>query len=126
MGQWRRHSKEFKKEVVEKMKNCTNITNLARDLGLERKLLYTWKHQFEGRPEPKHANYLGAVAPETTEKRLRDEIRSLKEALGQKTAEIDFFANALRRVNPLRQPNEQLGEARSTPKSGRRPKGKAN
>ena len=56
MANWRRHTVEFKRQVVERMKTCENIHALARELKIERKLLYTWKYQFEGRPEPRHAN----------------------------------------------------------------------
>jgi transposase-like protein len=126
MGKWRRHSREFKKQAVERLKNCGNIHELARELQVERKLLYTWKYQFEGRPEKNHANYLGKTAPETVEARLRRENSALKQALGAKAAEVDFFAAALRRVNRDRQANELAGEPASTPKSGRGPKRKAN
>jgi transposase-like protein len=57
MAKWRRHTVEFKRQVVERMKTCENIGALARELKLQRKLLYTWKYQFEGRPEPRHANH---------------------------------------------------------------------
>jgi len=46
----RRHTVEFKRQVVERMKTCENIGALARELKLQRKLLYTWKYQLEGRP----------------------------------------------------------------------------
>jgi transposase-like protein len=36
MGSWRRHSREFKKQAVEKMKTSDNIHELARELGVER------------------------------------------------------------------------------------------
>jgi transposase-like protein len=49
-AKWRRHTVEFKHQVVERMKTCQNIHALARELKIERKLLYTWKYQFEGRP----------------------------------------------------------------------------
>ena len=55
---------------------------LARELKVERKLLYTWKYQFEGRPEPRHAN-LAATAEERRDKQLRDEITKLKSALAE-------------------------------------------
>lgn len=112
---WRRHSREFKEKAVERMKQCENIHALARELGVERKLLYTWKNQFEGRPEPKHANY-GKPAEESAETRLRGENRRLKEALGQKAAELDFFAAALRRVQ-REQKIALHGGTRSTPPS---------
>lgn len=126
MGKWRRHSREFKKQAVERMKGCENIHELARELGIERKLLYTWKYQFEGRPEKNHANYSGKAVAETAETRLQREIRRLKEALGEKAAEVDFFVAALRRVEQDRQARESSGDPASTPKSGRSRSRKAN
>src|SRR5579863_2385726 len=126
MGTWRRHSREFKLSVVERMKTSDNIHELARELKLERKLMYTWKYQFEGRPEKNNSSYLGTAPPDTVETRLRREIKELKESLGEKAAEIDFFAAALRRVKADRQSKSGNGEPASTPKSGRRPPRKAN
>jgi transposase len=119
MGKWRRHSREFKQQAVERMKGCDNVHELARELGVERKLLYTWKWQFEGRPEKNHANYSEKPVAESVETRLRRENQQLKAKLGEKAAEVDFFVAALRRVNRGRQPSEPAGEAGSTPKSGR-------
>jgi transposase-like protein len=126
MGKWRRHSREFKRQAVERMKTSENIHELARELEVERKLLYTWKYQFEGRPEKNHSNYAGKPAPDTVETRLRRENQELKQALGTKAAEVDFFAAALRRVNQDRQASEGTGETASTPKSGRRRSRKAS
>ena len=122
MGKWRRHSLEFKKQAVERMKGCKNIHELARELNVERKLLYTWKYQFEGRPEKNHANYSKSPAPETVELRQRRKIAELERSLGQKTAELDFFDAALRRVSQDRQNRESSGEPVSMPKSGRKRK----
>lgn len=118
MGKWRRHSREFKQQAVAQMKNCANIHKLAQELGIGRKLLYTWKYQFEGRPEGKYANYSSEPPAETAETKLRKENRELKEALGQKAAEVDFFVAALRRVKQDRQQNEAAGDSASTLKSG--------
>src|SRR6266545_4062415 len=104
---WRRHTVEFKKQVVERMKTCENIGALARELKLQRKLLYTWKYQFEGRPEPRHAN-LATTAEERKDKQLRDEIAKLKVALADKALENDFFRSALLKVQG-RQPNIGTG-----------------
>ena len=125
MGKWRRHSREFKQQAVKRMRGCDNVGALARDLGIERKLLYTWKYQFEGRPEPKHANYLGRTAPETAETRLRAENQALKLTLGEKAAEADFFAAALRRVKQEMPSTGGSGAPASTPKSRRKLKRKA-
>lgn len=126
MGKWRRHSREYKQQAVEKMKTSDNIHELARELGIERKLLYTWKYQFEGRPEKNHASYNGEGAADTVEARLRRENRELKEVLGEKAAEVDFFAAALRRVRREGQGIGGDGGSASTQKSRRRPLRKAN
>jgi transposase-like protein len=119
MGAWRRHNREFKQQAVERMKTSDNIHELARELKVERKLLYTWKYQFEGRPEKNHTNYQGSSPPERVEARLRRENRELKEKLGEKAAELDFFAGALRRVQQDRQAGEGTGDPTSTPRSRR-------
>jgi len=124
MAKWRRHTVEFKRQVVERMKTCENIGALARELKVQRKLLYTWKYQLEGRPEPRHAN-LATTAEERKDKQLRDEITKLKSALAEKTLEIDFFKHALLRVKERRQQNEETGGSASTKPSGRGRKSKA-
>jgi transposase-like protein len=121
MANWRRHTKEFKQQAVERMKVCDNIRHLARDLDLEPKLLYTWKYQFEGRPEPRHANYM-ETPEETVEKKLRQEIAQLKQALAERQLEIDFFEGALRRIEEGRRQNTVAGDPLSMPKSGSRQK----
>src|SRR6266852_6839217 len=126
MAKWRRHTVEFKRQVVERMKTCENIHSLARELKLQRKLLYTWKYQLEGRPEPRHAN-LATTAEERKDKQLRDEITKLTSALADKTLEINFFQSALRRIEEGRQNSTETGGAASMRKSrlGRN-RGKAN
>jgi transposase-like protein len=118
MAKWRRHSREFKQQVVERMKTCENIEELARELSLQRKLLYTWKYQFEGRPEPRHAN-LAQTAEERKDNQLRSEIGRLKQALADKVLEIDFFKCALRRIKEGRQSSTDSGAPASMRKSGR-------
>jgi len=118
MAKWRRHTLEFKRQVVERMQTCENIGALARELKLQRKLLYTWKYQFQGRPEPRHAN-LGTTAEERKEKHLREEIAKLKSALADKTLENDFFKLALLTVKEPRLPNDKAGGSASTASSGR-------
>jgi transposase-like protein len=121
---WRRHTAEFKRQVVERMKTCENIEALARELQLERKLLYTWKHQIEGRPEPRHAN-LQLNAEERKIQSLEREVDRLKKSLGQKALELDFLKDALFRVNQV-PPTQAPGGNASTKPSGRARKDKAN
>jgi transposase-like protein len=121
---WRRHTLEFKRQAVERMKTSENIHTLARELKIERKLLYTWKYQLEGRPEPRHAN-LGVSAEDRKEKHLRDEIAKLKVALADKTLENDFFRSALLRIKRARQQSGGTGAPASTTTSNRGSQSKA-
>ena len=124
MAKWRRHTLEFKRQAVERMKTCENVHELARELKIQRKLLYAWKYQFEGRPEPRHAN-LGIAAEERKDKQLRDEITKLKSALADKTVENDFFKLALLRVKERRQQSNETGGSASTRSSNRGRRSKA-
>ena len=126
MAKWRRHSEDFKKQAVERMKASENIHELARELDLERKLLYTWKYQFEGRPEPRHANY-AEDRQKRAETKLEQENQRLKTALAEKTLEVDFFKGALRRIKEGRQSITTSGGSASMRKSSAgRNSGKAN
>lgn len=125
MAKWRRHTVEFKRQVVERMKTCENIGALARELKLQRKLLYTWKYQFEGRPESRHAN-LGVTAEDRKEKRFQDEIAKLKSSLAEKVLENDFFKSALFKIREDRQQNTAAGATASTTPSSRGCKSKAS
>jgi len=124
VGEWRRHTIEFKRQAVERMRTCDNINELARELQVQRKLLYTWKYQFEGRPQPRHANF-ATTAEERKDKRLIDEISKLKSALADKTLENDFFRSALQKIKEGRQQNTATGASASTSSSSRGRRSKA-
>ena len=124
MAKWRRHTLEFKRQAVDRMKTSENIEALARELKLQRKLLYTWKYQFEGWPEPRHASY-GINAEERKEKRLLDEMAKLKSALAERVLENDFLKSALLGVEEERRRSSEPGASASTPPSGRGRKSKA-
>jgi transposase-like protein len=118
MAKWRRHSLDFKRRVVERMRTCQDVSALARELKLHRSLLYIWKRQLEGRPDARRAD-LSQTRESSAEQKLREENRLLKEALGEKALEVDFFAAALRRIEEQRRKNIISGEAVSTRRSGR-------
>jgi transposase-like protein len=123
-AKWRRHTVEFKRQSVARMKTCDNVRALARELGVQQKLLYTWKYQLEGRPEPRRAN-LGINAEDRQAKQHREEIAKLKAALADKTLENDFFRSALLSIKEARQPNTEAGGKPSTGSSSRRRTSKA-
>jgi hypothetical protein len=93
---------------------------------VERRLLYTWKNRLLGSPEPRQAN-LALQPAEREAGKLREENQRLKEALGEKALEADFFRSALRRIKEGRPNNTASGDFAFTRKSRRgRNSGKAN
>jgi transposase-like protein len=112
-----RHPIEFRRMVVERMKRCNNITALAKELGLERKLMYTWREQLD--PESVIARRPGPPPAESREVQLEKEVGRLKRALADKTLELDFFKGALQKVEARRRQSKNSGGKTSTTRSGK-------
>jgi transposase len=115
---------EFKRAAVALMVPGMKISALARELGVNRQRLYDWRNATQagdeqlrrpGRPKrtvlpPAQANDLAGA-----QKRVAE----LERRLGQQQLELDFFKEALRRVEALRRPNNGPGATASTPSSKR-------
>ena len=46
---WTHWPAEFRRRALEQMKTSPSVTALAKELGVDRQLLYVWKQQAEGR-----------------------------------------------------------------------------
>jgi transposase-like protein len=103
--------------AVERMRNSTNVNELARELGLNRSLMYRWRGQLEATPADEAAN--GQVPEDPRDTKLREENGVLKRALAEKGLEVDFFKGALQKVAARRQRNNDSGERASTTRSGK-------
>ena len=101
-----KHAREFREIAVGRMRNCDNIAALAQELGVHRSVLYQWRDQLGARPEL------------TGESLLARENQRLKQALGDKVLEVDFFRGALQKVEARRQSSTKPGETASTTESG--------
>jgi transposase len=99
---------------VERMKQCDDVGALAKELGIHRRMLYRWRDQLE--PVEKGE---GPAPQSLAEARLRQEVSRLKQALADKTLEIDFFKGALQKVEARRQQSGVSGAKASTTKSGK-------
>jgi transposase-like protein len=125
-------SREFKLEVVRRMEAGTNISALARELGIRRKLLNQWRDAFRrggpaalrGVGRPRKASL--ASDPPPTEAAAtdplgsaRERIAALERKVGQQQLELDFFKRALRQVEASRRPSDGPGATASTPSSRR-------
>ena len=105
--------KAFQQYAVARLKQCDNIVALSKELGVHRRLLYTWRDQLE----PAESSE-GPPALNSRETTLRKEVSRLKRALAEKTLEVDFFRGALRAVQARRQRSGNSGGTASTPTSG--------
>lgn len=111
----RRHPAGLRQQAVERMELGGNVSELAREFGVHRNLLYYWRDRRKG--DPAHA--AAKLDPETVKVReLEGRIASLEGSLGRKTLELDFFASALQRIAGRRPSSKATGETASTPKSG--------
>jgi transposase len=113
------HSPEFKARAVERMRAGENVSALASELRVRRKLLYEWKQLVEqgrplrtmGRParksgEPKSGDSAGA-----------ERIRELEALVGRLTLENRFFEGALQSIEELRRARGASSNVESSPKS---------
>ena len=109
----RRYSDEFRQMCVERLKQSDNIVELAKELGIHRRMLYRWRDQLESVAKKEGS------PPPSPEAKLRKEVSQLQRALADKTLEVDFFKGALQKVEARRQPQDVTGAKASTTKSGK-------
>jgi len=107
-----KYSRAFRQRAVERMKCSDSPTELAQELGVHRSVLYQWRDQLAPQDRPEWQGETGAAA------RLEQENQQLKQALAEKTLEVDFFKGALQKVAARRQGNSTAGGTASTTKSG--------
>ena len=108
-----RYTLEFRRMVVERMKQSNNIVALAKELGLNRKLMYLWREQLDP------ATRTAKRAASTREEELERRVNQLERALANKTLELDFFKGALQKVEARRRQRRNSGGKTSTTRSGK-------
>jgi transposase len=106
---------EFRRPAVERVDNGEPLVAVARDIDVHPQVLRHWVD------ESRRAEEGEPVKPPLTKDLdgLRRENQQLKQALAEKTLELDFFRGALQKVEARRQPHGGAGETASTPKSGK-------
>jgi transposase-like protein len=121
----RSFSRDFKVDAVMRMLDCDNITVLAREVGVRRKLLYDWRNAylaggadaFRGKGRPRQGSVvLGArnrIKPVVGGRQgalaaARSRITQLERKVGQQAFEADICRNALQQIEAARQAREQV------------------
>jgi transposase len=105
-----KYPKAFRQMAMERMRNCENVSELAKELGVDRTVLYHWKDHSDPGDESSRAGY-------SPVRELRKQIRDLKRVLAEKTLEVDFFRGALQKVEARRRGGNGSGETASSSKS---------
>jgi transposase-like protein len=97
----RKFTKEFRESALRRLALAPNVTQLCRELGISRQLLYQWRdsHQREQQKQSQSAERL-----------LRRENAELKKALLKKTLEVDFLKAACAKVGAPRPSATGSGE----------------
>lgn len=99
----KRYGEKFKREVVERMRGRRNVMALGRELGLDIKMMYSWKWKEDERPTRKARKLTTKAAKGKDLETLRRENEHLKRVLAEKALELDFFRSALQQVEARRQ-----------------------
>src|SRR5579864_3432774 len=104
---------DVKQRALERMKATPNISKLAKELGIPRRTLYSWRDKQLAKVENRRPEV------KTREQELELEIHHIKEALAERTLDLDFFRGALQRIEERRQPSSGVVGSASTKKSGK-------
>ena len=105
--------KAFRQMAVDRLNQCDNIGELAKELGIHRRLLYAWREKLA---PLEHGDGPPGTSREAT---LRKEMSHLKQVLAEKVLEVDFFKGALQHVEARRQRSGKAGARASTPRAER-------
>jgi len=123
-------SREMKLAALRRMLAGENVSALARELKLRRKLLYAWRDRFRaggpdalrprGRPRQSAPVALPEASPATAPTmdelaQAKQRVAELERKIGQQQVDLDFFRQALRQVRGQRRPSDGPGATASTP-----------
>jgi len=130
----RSFSTGFKLNVIDRIEAGENVSALARELTIKRTLLYRWRDAFRsggelalrsgpGRPARSEAVAMAAArgtwAKASDRADARRKIAELERKIGQQQLDLDFFREALRRIEVSRRPSAGPGETASSRASKR-------
>jgi transposase-like protein len=106
----RKFSREFREGALRRFEETANISELCRELGISRQLLYQWRER-RNREQQKQA------AAEHYE--LRQENARLRKLLATQALEVDFFKLALQKIEAPRRSSSGSGATASGKRCGK-------
>jgi transposase-like protein len=105
---YRKYSAEFRQQALARLKECDNVSALARELGIRRKWLYKWRED---------ANKAQKKLVRDQAAATRKQVADLERLVARQALEIDFFAGALQRIEERRRKRGETSGPASTSKS---------
>jgi len=129
----RSFSRAFKLEVVHRMEAGENVSALSREVEVKREVLYRWRDAFrlggeaalrlKGRPSKADAVVMrlarGVAGKADDLAEARWQIDQLQRKVGQQQLDLDFFKQALRRIEASPPLSDRPGVTASSPTSKR-------
>ena len=130
----RSFSRDFKLKAIARMAAGENVSALSAELSVKRELLYRWRAAYRsggelalrGRPgRPKRAEAVAMAAARGPSAQASDlaaarrKIAELERTIGQQHLDLDFFKEALRRIEASRRPSDGPGATASSRASKR-------
>jgi transposase-like protein len=88
------------------MRTCESVVGLARELGVNWRLLYRWKEQLSQAAQEEDPTA-------ARERALQQEVANLKTTLADQVLKADFFRGALQRIEARRQSGSASGKPAS-------------
>lgn len=107
---YRKFSREFRESALRRFEETANVSELCRELGISRQLLYQWRDR-RNREQQKQA------AAQHYE--LRQENARLKKLLVARTLEVDFFKVAFEKIEARRRSGSGSGATASGKRCGK-------
>ena len=115
---WSKYSPDYKRSAVDRIVAGESPSAVANELGIRRKFLYAWRDAGWGTHGVAKPKKKPVGDPQQRQiARLKQQVASLQRLAGQQTAELDFFAKALRSIEEPRRKNGASSENGSTRRS---------
>jgi transposase-like protein len=125
---YKRFPISVRESAMQRMKLGVNVSELARQLGVDRTTLYWWKRKLEKARAKRQGDKAADVMDERDYQicELESKIAGLEGELGRAEMEKRFFEAALRRIEESRQKKQSTGGIASSPRSATGRTRKAN
>jgi transposase-like protein len=113
---YKRFPASVRESAMQRMRLGVNVSELAKQLGVDRTTLYLWKRKLERTRAKQQVEQAVDVMDERDYqiRELQSRIVGLEGELGRAELEKRFFEAALRRIEESRQKKESTGERTSS------------